>query len=105
MRLPPEPQGVADTLKTASAHILINRDGPALQPGPRRYARSWIRDGATMAAALVRVGCTAEVRDYIRWYARHPAPDRTVPCCGHRYGPDRLADTDRQSARTADATA
>src|SRR5262249_10513986 len=25
------------TLRTATAHILVSRDGPALQPGPRRY--------------------------------------------------------------------
>src|SRR5580692_9532577 len=35
---------------TATAHILITRRGPALQPGPRRYTRSWIRDGAMMSA-------------------------------------------------------
>ena len=56
IRLPPEASGVVDTLKTAAAHILINRDGPALHPGPRRYSRSWIRDGALMGAALARVG-------------------------------------------------
>jgi len=39
--------------------------GEAHQPGPRRYTRSWIRDGATMSAALVRMGCTDEVRDFL----------------------------------------
>ena len=56
IRLPQQAAGVVETLKTAAAHILINRDGPALQPGPRRYSRSWIRDGALMGAALARVG-------------------------------------------------
>src|SRR5439155_1402163 len=46
LRLPPTARAFSDTFRTAAAHILINRDGPALQPGPRRYARSWIRDGA-----------------------------------------------------------
>ncbi|TMB47729.1 MAG: hypothetical protein E6J55_00120 [Deltaproteobacteria bacterium] len=96
IRLPPTVRGFADTFRTAAAHILINRDGPALQPGPRRYARSWIRDGAIMAAALLRAGCTAEVRDYIRWYAGHQAPDGTVPCCVDRNGPDWLAEYDSQ---------
>src|SRR6266516_2765558 len=96
LRLPPTARAFSDTFRTAAAHILINRDGPALQPGPRRYARSWIRDGATMAAALLRVGCTGEVRDYIRWYARHQAPDGTVPCCVDRDGPDWLAEYDSQ---------
>jgi hypothetical protein len=52
------PAGVAtnaaDSFRTAAGQILINRDGPALQPGPRRYTRSWIRDGAIMGAALAR---------------------------------------------------
>ena len=96
IRLPPAARAFSDTFRTAAAHILINRDGPALQPGPRRYARSWIRDGATMAAALLRAGCTEEVRDYVRWYARHQAPDGTVPCCVDRNGPDWLAEYDSQ---------
>ena len=94
--LPPAARAFTDTFRTAAAHILSNRDGPALQPGPRRYARSWIRDGATMAAALLRTGCTEEVRDYVRWYARYQAPDGTVPCCVDRNGPDWLAEYDSQ---------
>ena len=83
-----------DALRTATAHILVNRDGPALQPGPRRYTRSWIRDGATMAAALLRMGCFAEVRDFLRWYAVHQAADGNVPCAVDRSGPDWLPEHD-----------
>jgi F5/8 type C domain len=96
IRLPPSARAFADTFRTAVAHILVNRDGPALQPGPRRYARSWIRDGVTMGAALLRAGCTGEVRDYVRWYAGHQAPDGIVPCCVDREGPDWLAEYDSQ---------
>ena len=96
IRLPASARAFTETFRTAVAHILVNRDGPALQPGPRRYARSWIRDGATMAAALLRAGCTEEVRDYVRWYARHQAADGTVPCCVDRDGPDWLAEYDSQ---------
>ena len=96
IRLPAFARAFTDTFRTAAAHILVNRDGPALQPGPRRYARSWIRDGATMAAALLRAGCTDEIRDYVRWYARHQAADGTVPCCVDRNGPDWLAEYDSQ---------
>jgi hypothetical protein len=81
-------------LRTATAHILVNRDGPALQPGPRRYTRSWIRDGATMAAALLRMGCADEVRDFIRWYVPHQAVDGNVPCAVDRSGPDWLPEHD-----------
>lgn len=83
-----------DALRTAAAHILINRDGPALQPGPRRYTRSWIRDGATMSAALLRMGCADEVRDFLRWYAPYQKADGNVPCSVDREGPDWLPEHD-----------
>ena len=79
---------------TATAHILVTRSGPALQPGPRRYTRSWIRDGAMMAAALLRMGHTQEVREFIRWYAPHQREDGFVPCCVDREGPDWLVEHD-----------
>jgi hypothetical protein len=88
-----EPEGVT-ALRTATAHILVNRDGPALQPGPRRYARSWIRDSAFMAAALLRMGCADEVRDFLAWYLPHQAADGNVPCAAGRKGPDWLPEHD-----------
>ena len=94
IRLPPEAQGVADTLKTAAAHILINRDGPALQPGPRRYSRSWIRDGALMGAALLRMGCSDASRDFIRWYAGYQTADGNLPDCVDREGCEWLPEYD-----------
>src|SRR5262249_1605065 len=81
-------------LRTATAHVLVNRDGVALQPGPRRYTRSWIRDGATMAAALLRMGCADEVKAFLRWYAPHQRADGNVPCAVDRSGPDWLPDHD-----------
>jgi hypothetical protein len=94
--LPTSAQGFVDTFKTAAAHILINRDGPALQPGPRRYTRSWMRDGAIMAAALLRIGCADEVRAFIRWYATYQAADGNVPCCIDQNGADWLPEYDSQ---------
>jgi hypothetical protein len=79
---------------TATAHILITRSGAALQPGPRRYKRSWIRDGCIMSAALLRMGCVSEVRDFIRWYAPHVRADGFVPCCVDRDGADPLVEHD-----------
>ncbi len=79
---------------TATAHILITRSGPALQPGPRRYTRSWIRDGAMMGAALLRMGHAREVLEFIRWYAPHQREDGFVPCCVDREGPDWLVEHD-----------
>ncbi|SDX95819.1 Glucoamylase (glucan-1,4-alpha-glucosidase), GH15 family [Allochromatium warmingii] len=76
------------------AHILLNRDGAALQPGPRRYTRSWIRDGAVMAAALWRFGLDHEAAAFIDWYAQFQAEDGNVPCCVDRHGIDWLAEHD-----------
>ncbi|WP_295431188.1 discoidin domain-containing protein [uncultured Thiodictyon sp.] len=91
----PEPAAAAArACKTAIAHILINRDGPALQPGPRRYTRSWIRDGAVMGAALARLGCPAAAVAFIRWYAQFQREDGNVPCCVDRTGVDWQAEHD-----------
>ena len=79
---------------TATAHILVTRSGPALQPGPRRYTRSWIRDGAMMSAALLRMGRSEEVREFIRWYAAHQRADGFVPCCIDADGVDWLVEHD-----------
>jgi hypothetical protein len=79
---------------TATAQILVTRAGPALQPGPRRYTRSWIRDGAMMSAALLRMGRVDEVREYIRWYAPNQRADGFVPCCVDREGIDWLVEHD-----------
>jgi hypothetical protein len=92
--LPAAAREHADAVRTAAGHVLINRDGPALQPGPRRYTRSWIRDGAIMAAALLRVGRRDEACAFTRWYATHQAPDGNVPCCVDRNGPDWLPEHD-----------
>jgi hypothetical protein len=79
---------------TATAHILATRSGAALRAGPRRYARSWIRDGAVMSAALLRMRHVGEVVEFIRWYAPHQRADGFVPCCVDRHGPDWLVEHD-----------
>ena len=79
---------------TATSHVLITRSGAALQPGPRRYTRSWIRDGAMMSAALLRMGHAAEVAEFIRWYAPYQRADGFVPCCVDDQGPDWLVEHD-----------
>src|ERR1700730_2942806 len=79
---------------TATAHVLVTRSGAALQPGPRRYTRSWIRDGAMMSAALLRMGHTEEVREFIRRYAPHQRADGFVPCCVDGEGTDWLVEHD-----------
>ena len=92
--LPPAAQAVAGTLRSTLAYILINRDGPAIQPGSRTYKRSWIRDGALTCSALLRVGHTTEVREFLDWYAKNQFPDGKIPCVVDSRGPDAVSEYD-----------
>ena len=85
---------VANTMKTCTAHVLCTRSGFALQPGPRRYTRSWIRDSTMMCSALLRMGCAAEVREFIDWYSAFLRDDGYIPCCVDRDGIDPLVEHD-----------
>jgi hypothetical protein len=94
IRLPPAARPLAAMVRTALAHILISRDGPALRPGTRSYARSWIRDGALMSEALLRLGATREVRDFAAWYAGYQEAGGKVPCCVDARGADPVPEND-----------
>jgi F5/8 type C domain len=83
-----------DCLRTAAGHILINRDGPAIQPGPRRYTRSWVRDCVIMGAALAKVGQPKALKEFITWYAGFQRDDGFVPCVVDRDGVDWLVEHD-----------
>ena len=91
-----ETTALALAMRAATAHVLVNRDGPALHPGPRRYDRCWIRDAAGMARALLQAGCRDAVRDLLEWYAPYIREDGTVPCCVDGDGPDWLPEYDSQ---------
>jgi len=94
LRIPATHRPLLDTLRSTLAYILINRDGAALQPGSRCYARSWIRDGALTGSALLAFGFSAEVRDFIRWYARAQNYDGGIPCCVDGRGTDPVVEHD-----------
>ncbi|HEY9066077.1 MAG TPA: discoidin domain-containing protein [Burkholderiaceae bacterium] len=89
-----EVQEVARTLRTALGHILVNRSGPAVQPGARAYARSWIRDGAMTSSALLRLGRDDVARDFLRWYAPFQFGNGKVPCCATARGADPVPEND-----------
>ncbi len=92
--LPPSAQDVVNTLKSNLAYILINRDGPGIQPGSRNYERSWIRDGSLTCSALLRTGNMAEVREFIDWYAKGQFPNGKIPCVIDARGPDAVPEHD-----------
>jgi len=73
LRLPD--RSLVDMLRAQGAYMLLNQTGPAMQPGPRNYNRSFIRDGAATASALLRMGQPKIARDYLHWYSAHAVHD------------------------------
>jgi hypothetical protein len=94
IHLPPAADPLVKTFRTVLADILINRDGPAIQPGSRSYARTWIRDGSLTSSALLRSGLTEPVRELIEWFAPYQFPSGKVPCCVDARGADPVPEND-----------
>jgi len=92
--LPPQARPLHDSLRSALAHILMQRAGPALQPGTRSYARSWIRDGAMMVSGLLRLGEVQASREFVHWFAGHLFANGKVPCCVDARGADPVVEND-----------
>jgi hypothetical protein len=92
--LPAAARKFTEVLKSNLAYIFIHRDGAAIQPGSRTYARSWIRDGAITASALLGMGYPEEVRQFIEWYAGFQFADGKIPCCVDRNGADGVPEND-----------
>lgn len=94
LELPPVARQLLNSIKSNIAYILINRDGAAIQPGSRTYARSWIRDGALTSTALLAMGYTEEVRQFLQWYAPYQFADGKIPCCVDQRGADPVSEHD-----------
>lgn len=92
--LPPEAKVFADTARSNLAYVLVNRDGPAIQPGSRSYRRSWIRDGSLTSAALLRLGHAREAKEFAEWFAPYQFESGAVPCCVDRRGADPVPEHD-----------
>lgn len=85
---------IGGSLRTALAHILINRHGVAIQPGTRSYSRSWIRDGAMTSGALMRLGHADAARDFLDWFLPFQFDSGKVPCCADARGADPVPEHD-----------
>ncbi len=92
--LPASAQEILFCLKTCAAHILVNRKGVALRPGPRRYRRAWIRDGVGMGWALARLGTSLPLREFLAFYAGFQAEDGSLPDCVDELGCEWLPEFD-----------
>ncbi|MFN2637891.1 MAG: discoidin domain-containing protein [Gemmatimonadaceae bacterium] len=92
--LPPSAARYIETLRANLAYILINRDGPAIQPGSRSYSRSWIRDGSLTSTALLRLGHAADVKDFMEWFAQYQYDNGKIPCCVDEHGATPVPEND-----------
>lgn len=90
----PADRDLERAFRTVQAHILINSDGPAIQPGSRTYERSWIRDGSLTSSALLATGHASEVARFIDWYGPYQYPSGKIPCVVDKRGPDPVPEHD-----------
>lgn len=88
------PGFLRDEVHAQLAYILVNRSGPAIRPGTRAYARSWIRDGALTCTALLRLGHPEPVKEYIEWFAEYQYENGKIPCCVDDRGADPVPEHD-----------
>jgi len=91
---PPLLDSLAAMIRSTTAYILINKDGPAIQPGSRAYERSWIRDGSMTSAALLKLRLPEESRRFVEWYANYQYENGMVPCVVDKRGPDPVPEND-----------
>ncbi|MGI8931746.1 MAG: discoidin domain-containing protein [Sphingomicrobium sp.] len=94
--VPPAKQAFADTVATTFSQVLTSRDGPMLKPGTRSYNRAWIRDGAMMSEALLRMGRADVARAFADYYRGHLFASGKVPCCVDFRGADPVPENDSQ---------
>jgi hypothetical protein len=88
------PSGVGSLLRSQLGYVLVNRAGPAIQPGTRSYARSWIRDGSLTASVLLRLGRPEPVREFIEWFAPYQYASGKIPCVVDARGADPVPEHD-----------
>lgn len=94
LELPPSAARLVATFHTQQAHVLVNMDGPWIQPGSRTYERSWIRDGALTGTALLGTGHADDVKAFLEWYAPFQYENGKVPCVVDARGPDATNEHD-----------
>ncbi len=94
LQLPADGQAWFDTLRSSLAYVLINRDGPGIQPGSRSYERSWIRDGAMTSQLLLQLGHAEEAREFLLWFAGYQFSNGKIPCCVDVRGADPVPEND-----------
>jgi hypothetical protein len=94
IELPESGRKYLETARAQIGFILVNRAGPAIQPGARSYARSWIRDGSLTSSALLRMGHAEAAREFLDWFAPHQFENGKIPCVVDWRGADPVPEHD-----------
>lgn len=94
LQVPPAGKPIVETLRSSLAYMLLSRDGAMLRPGTRSYARAWIRDGAMISEALLRLGHPGVAAEFLRWYAPYQYASGKVPCCVDAHGAGPVPEND-----------
>jgi hypothetical protein len=79
--VPVQAERVLHTLRSSIAWIRIQRDPPALQTGSRGAVQTRLRDAALTAEAMLRLGQSEAVREFLEWSALLPPAGGAAPCC------------------------
>ncbi len=85
-----------NTLKANLGYLFIHRDGVSIQPGSRNYDRAWIRDGAIMGVALLKMGYPNEVKNFINWFSSFQLANGKVPAVINKNTVDSIEEYDSQ---------
>lgn len=94
IRIPGADSLLTNLIRTTLGYILINKDGPGIQPGSRVYERSWIRDGSLTGSALLAAGERNEMKGFLEWYAPYQFTSGKVPCVVDSRGADPVPEND-----------
>lgn len=94
LNVPPTASALEETWRSQQRLIMINADGPALQPGSRTYERAWIRDGASLGTAMCFTGHADMMRRFVDWYGPFQYENGKVPCVVDHRGPDPVPEHD-----------
>ncbi len=92
--VPDELKQIINIIRANTGYILINKDNYGTQPGSRSYERSWIRDGSLTSTAMMKMGYTDEVKNFIKWYSSYQFPNGKIPCVVDRRGADPVPEHD-----------
>jgi hypothetical protein len=75
IELPPAANQIVNSLYANAGYLLVNRDGAMLNAGARLHERVRPIDAAMQAAALLRLGRSDVVREFLDWYTSSRMPN------------------------------